>query len=109
MVEKLTITNKTTKAELVRYINELENVVFAEPVQGVEAPKEEPVVDVKGEAVKKLIDESIKDLNDIYDIHRDAKFRGFGKKKANALNSELISLINTCEGILYAIENVYKK
>lgn len=108
-MEKMIITNKTTKAELVRYINELEGVVFTQPVDGSEGPKDGPVVDVKGEAVKKLIDESIEDLNDIYDIHKDAKFRGFGKKKANALNSEIISLINTCEGILYAIKNVYEE
>lgn len=103
------ITNKTTKAELVRYINELEGVVFTQPVDGPEGPKDGPVVDVKGEAVKKLINASVEDLNDIRDVHMDAKFRGFGKKKALALNAEIVSLVNTCEGILNAIKKVYEE
>ena len=106
-MEKIVITNKTTKAELVRYINELENVVFAEPVNVTGNPEKE--TDVKQEAIKKLINASIEDLNDIRDVHMDAKFRGLGKKKALALNAEIISLVNTCEGILNAIKNVYEE
>lgn len=108
-MEKMVITNKSTKAELIKYINELEKVVFAEIVaQGVEAPKEEPAVDVKGEAVKKLIDASLNDLHDIRDIHLDAKFKGFGKKKAFALNTEIICLINSYEGTLISIKKFYE-
>lgn len=108
-MEKMIITNKSTKAELIKYINELEKIVFAELVaQGVEAPKEEPAVDVKGESIKKLVDASVEDLHDIRDIHLNAKFKGFGKNKAIALNSEIISLIDSYEGTLISIKKFYE-